>query len=181
MTGQRSARPSSGQRDALKRMPARRRFLLGTLILCTAASTASAAPDYSKRALPLSDSLRASLIGKWTNPVDDLIIEIDSVDPVSGEIRGREWPTTPFRSDSSPAGTEHDLRGWVSGAPPKQGFDNVVPVTFTTTLFEYGSLPVWAGYLRDGKIETMSYLVWPNRTYPWDHFSAISQTWTKLP
>ena len=151
------------------------------LLLGCVAAPAGAAPDYSKRALALSDTVRASLIGKWTNPVDNLIIQIDSIDPVTGEIRGLEWPTTPFRPDSSPAGTQHDLKGWVSGAPPKAGFDNVVPVTFTTTLFEYGSLPVWAGYLKDGKIVTQSYLVWPNRTYPWEHFTAIAQTWTKLP
>jgi hypothetical protein len=155
--------------------------LMLAALLLPAFAPAAAAPDYSKRALPISDSLRKSLIGKWTNPVDRLIVQIDSVDPVTGEIRGREWPTVPYRPDSSPAGTEHDVRGWVSGAPAKQGFDNVIPVSFTTSLFEYGTLPVWAGYLRDGQLITMHYLVWPNRTYPWDHISALEQTWTKIP
>jgi len=60
-------------------------------------------------------------------------------------------------------------------------FDNVVPVTFSTTLYEYGTLPVWAGFLRDDKLITMHYLVWPNRPYSWEHISTFQETWTKLP
>ena len=50
-----------------------------------------------------------------------------------------------------------------------------------TTLYEYGTLPVWAGFLRDDKLITMHYLVWPNRAYPWDHISTFQETWTRLP
>jgi len=68
----------------------------------------------------------------------------------------------------------------VSAAPPKESYDNVVPVTFTTTLYEYGTLPVWAGFLRDDKLITLHYLVWPNRPYAWDHISTFQETWTRL-
>jgi len=27
----------------------------------------------------------------------------------------------------------------------------------------------------------MHYLVWPNRSYSWDHISAFQETWTRLP
>jgi hypothetical protein len=121
------------------------------------------------------------LLGKWTNSVDGLVVDIQSVDRVTGEIRGKEWPTSASKPGSSAAGTEHDLIGWVSTAPPREGFDNVVPVSFSTSLFEYGTLPAWAGFLRDGKIVTMHYLVWPNRTYSWDHVSAYQETWTRVP
>ena len=48
-------------------------------------------------------------------------------------------------------------------------------------MYEYGTLPVWAGYLRDDKLITMHYLVWPNRAYPWDHISAFQEIWTRVP
>jgi hypothetical protein len=54
-------------------------------------------------------------------------------------------------------------------------------VIFSTTLYEYGTLPSWAGFLAaDGTIVTMHYLVWPVRTYPWDHISAFAETWTRV-
>lgn len=138
--------------------------------------TAHAAPDYSKRAEKLDPEVTSRLIGKWTNPVDNLVIDIRSVDPVSGELRGRLSPT------SGPAAAdEHVLVGWVSAAPRKESYDNVVPITFSTTLYEYGTLPVWAGFLRNDKLVTMHYLVWPNRPYPWDHISAFSETWVRVP
>lgn len=137
---------------------------------------AYAAPDYSKRVEKLDPVVTARLIGKWTNPVDNLVIEIRSVDPVSGELHGRVSPTT-----GPAAADEHELLGWVSAAPRKDSYDNVVPVTFSTTLYEYGTLPVWAGFLRDDKLVTMHYLVWPNRPYPWDHISAFSETWVRVP
>ena len=137
---------------------------------------AQAAPEYGKRALPLDPSVTAKLIGKWTNPVDNLVIEISSVDPASGQLRGRVSPTS-----GPAAANEHELIGWVSAAPRKESFDNVVPVTFSTTLYEYGTLPVWAGFLRDDKLVTMHYLVWPNRTYSWDHITAFSETWVRMP
>ena len=130
--------------------------------------------DYSKRAQPLDASIKARLVGKWTNPVDRVIVEITSVDLVSGQISGKEWPTT-----GQASGSEHTLVGWVSAAPPREGFDNVIPVTFSTTLFEYGTLPVWAGFLRGDSLITMHYLIWPNRTYTWDHVSAFQETWTR--
>jgi hypothetical protein len=137
---------------------------------------APAGPDYSKRAQPLDPALQTRLVGRWTNLVDRVVIEIRSVDLASGMIRGRVLPQT-----GPAAANEHELVGWVSAAPPRQGMDSVVPVTFTTTLYEYGTLPAWAGYLRDDTIVTMHYLVWPARTYPWDHISTFQETWTKLP
>ena len=148
-------------------------LLLGSGLLCAAAI---AAPDYGKRAQVLDPSIKARLLGKWTNPVDGLVIEISSLDLVSGQIRGSVSPT------SGPAAAdEHELIGWVSAAPRREAFDGVVPITFSTTLYEYGTLPAWAGFLRDDKLVTMHYLVWPNRPYSWDHISAFQETWTKLP
>ena len=147
--------------------------LLAAGLLCV---TALGAPDYGKRAQLLEPAVRSRLLGRWTNPVDGLIIEISSVDLASGQIRGRLSPT------SGPAAlNEHDLIGWVSAAPPRESFDNVVPITFSTTLYEYGTLPVWAGFLREDRLVTMHYLVWPNRPYAWDHISTFQETWTRLP
>ncbi len=138
--------------------------------------TSSSATDYGKRLQPLSPAIRASLLGKWTNPVDRVVIEIISVDLTSGQLQGKEWPTT-----GPASGNEHDIVGWVSAAPLRENFDNVIPVTFSTSLHEYGTLPVWAGFLRDGQLITMHYLVWPNRAYPWDHISTFQETWTRMP
>lgn len=149
-----------------------------TLTLLAFAQCAIAEPqlDYAKRAQKLDKTIESSLVGKWTNPVDRLVIEIDSVDLESGKLAGRVSPTTgPAAADA------HELIGWVNAAPPKPEFDNVTPVSFSTTLYEYGTLPVWAGYLKDGKLVTMHYLVWPNKPYTWDHISAFQETWTKLP
>jgi len=146
---------------------------IGAVLLGAAAY---AAPDYAKRVQVLDPGLRTRLLGRWTNPVDGLVIEISSIDLASGQIRGKVSPT------SGPAAAdEHELIGWVSAAPQKEPFDNVVPITFSTTLYEYGTLPVWAGFLRDDKLITMHYLVWPNRTYSWDHISTFQQTWIRLP
>jgi hypothetical protein len=147
------------------------------LCLLLACGGAGAAPDYSKRAQALDPALQARLIGKWTNPVDSLVIEITSVDLASGQIRGRVSPTS-----GPAAANEHELVGWVNAGPAvNEKFDTVIPVTFSTTLYEYGTLPAWAGFLREDKLVTMHYLVWPNRTYPWDHISAFQETWTRLP
>ena len=135
----------------------------------------SSAADYTKRAQPLDASIQAKLVGKWTNPVDRIVVEITSVDLASGQLRGREWAT------SGPSVEVHDLVGWVSAAPPKDKFDSVLPISFSTSLYEYGTLPSWAGFWRDDKIVTMHYLVWPNRTYAWDHISTFQETWTKMP
>jgi hypothetical protein len=138
-------------------------------------SASSSAIDYSKRIQPLDPALRNRLIGKWTNPVDKVVIEITSVDLSSGQLKGKEWPTS-----GQAAGDEHELVGWVSAAPPRDNFDNVIPISFSTSLYEYGTLPVWAGFLRDDNIVTMHYLIWPNKTYSWDHISTFQETWTRM-
>ncbi|HZP68063.1 MAG TPA: hypothetical protein VFB32_17300 [Rudaea sp.] len=140
------------------------------------AATAVAAPDYAKRAQKLDPSLKSKLLGKWTNPIDKVVIELVSLDLESGLLKGKEWPTT-----GQAANDEHELIGWVSAAPPRENFDNVIPVSFSTTLYEYGTLPVWAGYVKDDQIVTMHYLIWPNRAYPWDHVSTLQETWSRLP
>jgi len=147
-----------------------------TILVLGIARESCAAPDYRKRIEPLSPTIKAKLVGKWTNPVDHVVIEITGIDLASGEIQGKEWPTT-----GPAAGNEHDLRGWVSTAPVREGYDNVIALTFTTTLHEYGTLPVWAGFLRDDSITTMSYLVWPNKPYTWDHISAFQEVWSRVP
>jgi len=143
---------------------------------CALSAASYAAPDYARRAQAVEPAVQARLIGRWTNAVDGLIIEISSIDPASGQIRGKLSPTS-----GPAAANDHELIGWVSAAPRKEALDNVVPVTFSTTLYEYGTLPVWAGFLRDDKLITMHYLVWPNRSYSWDHISAFQETWTRLP
>jgi hypothetical protein len=148
-------------------------WFLGAWLL---GAQAPAAPTYGKRIQALEPATQARLLGKWTNPVDGLVIEISSVDLASGQIKGKLSPTS-----GPAAANDHELIGWVSAAPHTEAFDNVVPVTFSTTLYEYGTLPVWAGFLRDDKLITMHYLVWPNRPYSWDHVSTFQETWTKLP
>jgi len=148
-------------------------FSGAVLVLC---APALAAPDYAKRLQALEPALKTRLLGRWTNPVDGLVIEISSIDLASGQIRGKVSPTS-----GPAAANEHELIGWVSAAAHKESYDNVVPVTFSTTLYEYGTLPVWAGFLRDDKLVTMHYLVWPNRPYSWDHISTFQETWTRLP
>jgi hypothetical protein len=144
-------------------------------VLCAPAWAASA-PDYGKRAGPLDPAIQNTLVGRWTNSLDHLIIEISAVDLTSGKIVGSLSPTTgPAAADG------HELIGWVSAAPARQDADNVVPVSFSSTLYEYGTLPIWAGYLKDGQIVTMHYLVWPNKPYAWDHISTTQVTWTKIP
>lgn len=150
--------------------------VLASALLVSHAASAAGTLDYGKRLQKLDKTIESSLLGKWTNPVDRVVIEIDSVDLVSGKLSGKVSPTT-----GPAAADEHELVGWVNAAPAKEGVDNVVPVTFSTTLYEYGTLPSWAGYLKDGKIVTMHYLVWPNKTYTWDHITAFQETWTKLP
>src|SRR5579871_6708577 len=113
--------------------------LLAAAALFSAA--ALAAPDYTKRAQALEPAVKTRLLGRWTNPVDGLIIEISAVDLASGQIRGKLSPTS-----GPAAANEHELIGWVSAATVRDGYDYVTPVTFSTTLYEYGTLPVWAGY-----------------------------------
>jgi len=158
------------------------RILVGAAVALTAILVSSfgakcAGPiDYNKRALVLDRSIQTALLGRWTNPGDNLIIEIDSVDLTSGKLSGKVQPT------SGPAAADdHELTGWVSAAPAKDGLDSVTPITFSTTLYEYGTLPAWAGYLKDGKITTMHYLIWPNKGYRWDHIASFAEVWTKIP
>lgn len=152
------------------------RVALALVTVCASAGPCGAAADYSKRAAPLDPSIASRLVGKWTNPVDKLVIEITAVDLTSGQLRGKVEPTT-----GPAAANEHELTGWVSAAPPRADFDNVVPVSFSTSLYEYGTLPAWAGFLKGDTLVTMHYLVWPNKTYSWDHISTAAETWTKIP
>jgi hypothetical protein len=135
----------------------------------------ASAVDYSKRIQPLDQAILNRLVGKWTNPLDRVVIEITSVDLASGRLQGKEWPTT-----GQAAGDEHELVGWVSAAPARDKSDTVIPISFSTSLYEYGTLPVWAGFLRDDTIITMHYLVWPSTAYPWNHISTFQETWTKM-
>jgi hypothetical protein len=107
---------------------------------CALSAAAYATPDYSRRAQAVEPAVQGRLIGRWTNAVDGLIIEISSIDPLSGQIRGKLSP-----SSGPAAANDHELIGWVSAAPRKEALDNVVPVTFSTTLYEYGTLPVGPG------------------------------------
>jgi hypothetical protein len=152
------------------------RALIGLTLAALLGAGTSPSVDYTKRALALDPSIKAKVLGRWTNPVDKLIIEFTDVDLVSGRIAGKVLPITGPASANS-----HELIGWVSEAPPREGFDRVIPITFSTTLYEYGTLPVWAGFWRDGQIVTMHYLVWPLRTYSWDHISTFQETWTRAP
>jgi hypothetical protein len=145
------------------------------LALAVMQSGDASAADYSKRIQPLDPAILNKLVGKWSNPVDKVVIEITSVDPASGRLTGKEWPTT-----GQAAGDEHELTGWVSAAPARDKFDTVIPISFSTSLYEYGTLPVWAGFLRDDSIITMHYLVWPSTAYPWNHISTFQETWTKM-
>jgi hypothetical protein len=149
--------------------------VLLAMILFSASALSASAPDYTKRAAPIDPAIKSELVGRWTNPVDHLIIEITDINLTSGKIVGNLSPTT-----GPAAGDAHELTGWVSTAPERKDVDHVVPVSFTTTLYEYGTLPSWTGYLKDGQIVTMSYLVWPNKAYVWDQMSVFQVTWTKL-
>jgi hypothetical protein len=141
------------------------------------ASIAAPAPSVSHaRALDLDESFRARLVGTWTNTIDHLVVNVASVDLATGRIAGTVTPAT-----GPAASNAHELVGWVSGAPVREGYDNVVPVSFSTSLYEYGTLPSWSGFLKDDRLVTMHYLVWPNRPYAWDHVSTFQETWTKLP
>lgn len=150
---------------------------IGSCVLALAAFASPArAADYSKRVMALDPAISKLLIGKWTNPVDHVIVEITNIDLTSGAITGKEWPTSGLAK-----GDEHDLVGWINAAPPKTDYDNVIPVTFSTTMYEYGTLPSWSGFLRGDSLVTMHYLVWPNRPYSWDHISAFQETWSRIP
>jgi hypothetical protein len=138
-------------------------------------SSDSLAIDYSKRIQPLDSAILSKLIGKWTNPVDKVVIEITSVDLASGQLKGKEWPST-----GQAAGNEHELLGWVSAAPTRDNYDTVIPISFSTSLYEYGTLPVWAGFLREDTIITMHYLIWPTTAYSWNHISTFQETWTRV-
>ena len=138
-------------------------------------SSEASAIDYSKRIQPLDSAIVTKLLGKWTNPVDRVVIEITFVDIATGQLKGKEWPTT------GPAGgNEHELVGWVSAGPTRDNYDTVIPISFSTSLYEYGTLPVWAGFLRDDAIVTMHYLIWPTTVYSWNHVSTFQETWTRI-
>jgi hypothetical protein len=143
-------------------------------ILAALACTARAQPA-PKRAAALDPALQTRLLGRWTNAIDHVIVDIASIDLATGKLAGRE------AAPGSASDQVHELVGWISDAPNQPGFDHVVPVTFATSLPEYGTLPVWAGWLRGDELVTMHYLVWPTRPYPWAHVTSGQETWTKLP
>ena len=150
-------------------------YTLLAFFLVTAPALSANAPDYGKRAAPIDPSIRSALVGHWTNPLDHLVIKIEDVDLTSGKITGSLSPSTGLA-----AANAHELVGWVSDAPKRKDADHVVPVSFTTTLYEYGTLPSWTGYLKDGQLVTMSLLAWPDKPYAWDHMTVFQVTWTKL-
>jgi len=152
------------------------RLLALAACLTAIGSVSASGVDYSKRAQALDATVRARLLGKWTNAEDHLVIEFTSVDLASGELRGKLWPKT-----GPAAGNEHDVVGWVSAGQHRDDLDSVTPVSFSSTLHEYGTLPVWAGFLRNDTLVTMHYLVWPNTSYSWNHISTFEQTWTRVP
>ena len=127
-----------------------------------------------ERAVPLDPSLQTKLLGKWSAATSTLTIEIDSLDLATGRLEGKEWPT----ADSSKV---HELIGWVSAAPPRDKADNVVTISFSTSLVEYGTLPSWVGFIRDDKLITLWNQVWPVKAYTWDHFTANQDVWIKSP
>ena len=57
-----------------------------TFVALTLGMTATAAPDCSKRAQNLDGSIKAELVGKWTNPVDKVVIEIPDINLTTGEL-----------------------------------------------------------------------------------------------
>ena len=65
------------------------RAVLSVLVAGLLCTPALAGPDYGKRLQVLEPSLKSRLIGKWTNPVDNLVIEISSIDLTSGQIQGQ--------------------------------------------------------------------------------------------
>ncbi len=144
-------------------------------LLAAVAVASMSRADPARRASQLDPSLQTRLVGRWTNPVDHVIVEISSIDLATGRLAGKE------AAPGSASDQVHDLVGWINDAPAKDGWDHVVPITFSTALHEYGTLPVWAGFLRGDALVTMHYLVWPTRTYPWDHVTTGQETWTKLP
>jgi hypothetical protein len=149
--------------------------LLGLTLAAVLGAGATPKVDYTQRAQPLDASIKSKVLGRWTNPADKLIVELTDLDLASGRLTGTVSPT------SGPAAAHgHELIGWVSAGPPREGMDSVIPITFSTTLYEYGTLPAWAGYWRDGQILTLHYLVWPVKTYSWDHISTFTETWTRV-
>src|SRR5438093_1055827 len=109
-------------------------------------SFAAAGPEVGETLPRICPEARSIELISITSPSTGLVIEISSIDLASGQIRGKVSPTS-----GPAAANEHELIGWVSAAAQKESYDNVVPVTFSTTLYEYGTLPVWAGFLRDDK------------------------------
>lgn len=121
--------------------------------------------------------LQSLLLGSWTNLSQEkgaATMTITSVDPSTGEIRGKYVPP------SGPAvGKEFGVVGWVSFAPPVANQHNVVTVTFSTSLTTYGSLATWTGYIKDGKIVANWLNSRPNSGYEWDHLTTGQDTWTR--
>jgi hypothetical protein len=68
--------------------------------------------DYSKRLQALDPSIRTKSIGKCANATAKVVIELTFFDLVSGQLKGKEWPSL-----GQAAGGEHKQVGWASSAP----------------------------------------------------------------
>ena len=76
-------------------------------------------------------SLQSKLIGKWTNQNEakgPAIIDITSVDPATGQLKGKYSPPA-----GAAAGKEFAVVGWVSSAPRVANRDNVIVASFSVS------------------------------------------------
>jgi hypothetical protein len=124
-------------------------------------------------------SVQSKLIGEWTNQNETkgpAIIKIASVDSATGQLKGKYAPPS-----GAAAGKEFDVIGWASSAPPVANRDNVIVVSFSVSLTNYGSIATWTGFLRENKIIASSSNVRSNTGYEWDHITATYDVWTRNP
>ena len=126
-----------------------------------------------------NNPLPTRLVGKWTQHYTGMslpgaILNITSVDAVTGELRGKWVPP------SGPAGgKEFDVLGWVSSAQPREKLDNVITISFSVSLTTYGSITSYTGYFKDNKITASWFNIKPNTTYEWDHISTGQDIFTR--
>jgi hypothetical protein len=124
-------------------------------------------------------SQQSKLIGNWTNQDETkgpATISITSVDSATGALKGKYTPPS-----GPAAGKEFDIVGWVSSAPPAANRDNVVVVSFSVSLTNYGSIATWTGFFKENKIIAASSNVRSNSGYEWDHIIATYDVWTRNP
>ena len=82
------------------------RTILSMLAVSLLSGTALAAPDYGKRALALEPAMQPRLLGRWTNPVDGLVIEINSITKKNFDVTSIDVTTL-----TSPNATEEMIPG----------------------------------------------------------------------